>query len=167
MQLNTLVPVCGKEKTWLFKCSPRDETQRKQNLLRPHLEPRQVLLPVSLTSVVFTSPVSASHKRTVWSQDALQTSSLSLQRTEDTASLCPDRVMRGVWMDQGQRRTTRSLLFSLSYGQLCHWSQLRFQQVIRNTHPGKAKLLSLLFLPWSVRRFFYFIGLICGHWQRK
>lgn len=34
----------------------------------------------------------------VWSHDALQTSSLSHHRTEDTASLCPDNVIRGVWV---------------------------------------------------------------------
>lgn len=49
-----------------------------------------------LTNVVFISPVSASHTRIVWSQDALQTSSVSLHSTEDTASLCPERVIRGV-----------------------------------------------------------------------
>lgn len=65
---------------------------------RPHLGPLQVLRWVFLTSVVFIAPVSTSHKRIVWSQDALQTSSLSHQRTEDTASLCPDKVMRGVWI---------------------------------------------------------------------
>lgn len=49
-----------------------------------------------LTSVVFISPVSTSHTRMVWSQEALQTSSLSLHRTEEMASLCPDNVIRGV-----------------------------------------------------------------------
>ena len=49
-----------------------------------------------LTSVVFSTPVSASHRRMVWSQDALHSSAPSHHSTEDTASLWPDRVMRGV-----------------------------------------------------------------------
>lgn len=90
---------------------------------RPHLEPRQVLPSVSLTRVVFTAPVSTSHKRIVWSQDALQTSSLSLQRTEDTASLCPERVMRGVWVRvRGEQRdhvSTHSVKVSLASDHRC------------------------------------------------
>lgn len=57
---------------------------------------RFLLLSVFLTSVVFIPPVSTSHTRMVWSHDALQTSSLSHHRTEETASLCPDNVIRGV-----------------------------------------------------------------------
>lgn len=90
---------------------------------RPHLEPRQVLPSVSLTRVVFTAPVSTSHNRIVWSQDALQTSSLSLQRTEDTASLCPERVMRGVWVrvrgEQREHFFTHSVKVSFASDHRC------------------------------------------------
>ncbi len=51
---------------------------------------------VSLTIVLFCPPVSASHRRMVWSHDALHSSSASIQSTEDTASLWPETVMRGV-----------------------------------------------------------------------
>lgn len=107
--------------------------------------------------MVFILPVSTSHRRMVWSQDALQTSSPSHQRTEDTASLCPDSVIRGVCIRAIRRaprlRWTAEIIFS-SHIWLC-------------AHPGQAELLRLLLLPRSVRRLLNLIRLICGNWHRR
>lgn len=123
MQLNTFVPVCGKEKNSCSNVVQEMKLKSTKFFHRPHLEPRQVLPSVSLTRVVFTAPVSTSHNRIVWSQDALQTSSLSIQRTEDTASLCPERVMRGVWVrvrgEQCEHFSTHSVKVSLASDHGC------------------------------------------------
>jgi len=50
-----------------------------------------------LTKVDLRSPVSASQNLIVWSHDALQISSASDHSTEETASVWPERVARGVY----------------------------------------------------------------------
>lgn len=53
--------------------------------------------------------------RMVWSQDALQTSSLSHHRTDDTASLCPDNVIKGVCAQENKNSFCNDLFSSQSY----------------------------------------------------
>lgn len=48
--------------------------------------------------------------RMVWSQDALQTSSLSHHRTDDTASLCPDNVIKGVCAQENKNSFCNDLV---------------------------------------------------------